>query len=65
MSHYLSLFPLAYILSPYRTLGRFRMISSAPARVASSFILVVALAAFNVYVSKDLPKLSYTTFMDQ
>eukprot|EP00048_Salpingoeca_helianthica_P018086 m.240649 g.240649 ORF g.240649 m.240649 type:complete len:523 (-) comp23519_c0_seq1:35-1603(-) len=38
---------------------------SAPARVACSFILVVALAAFNIYVSKDLPKLSYATFMDQ
>lgn len=38
---------------------------SAPARVACSFILVVALAAFNIYVSNDLPKLSYTTFMDQ
>eukprot|EP00047_Mylnosiga_fluctuans_P021584 m.106663 g.106663 ORF g.106663 m.106663 type:complete len:416 (-) comp8952_c0_seq4:1725-2972(-) len=38
---------------------------SAPARVACSFILVVALSAFNIYVSNDLPKLSYTTFMDQ
>ena len=33
--------------------------------MACSFILTVALASFNIYVSADLPKLSYATFMDQ
>lgn len=47
-----------------RMLALVLMNRSPPARVGSSFTLVLAVVTFNVTVGNELPKLNYLTLMD-
>ncbi len=47
-----------------RSLPHFSCHRSPPARVGSSFTLVLAVVTFNVTIGGDLPKLNYLTLID-